>query len=99
MTIGISLKIDVTKLDKSRFYKGNKGTYADLTVFIDTDKPDEYGNHGGISESLSKEEREGGAKPHYVGNAKVFYNPVSSGQSSSAQSIQEDDFESDSIPF
>lgn len=32
MKIGVNLKIDVTKLDKSRFFKGAKGTYADLSV-------------------------------------------------------------------
>jgi len=36
MKIGVNLKIDVTKLDKSRFFKGAKGTYADLSVYLDT---------------------------------------------------------------
>jgi hypothetical protein len=33
--IGITLNIDVTKIDKTRLYAGHKGTYLDLTTFID----------------------------------------------------------------
>ena len=33
--IGITLNIDVTKIDKTRLYSGHKGTYLDLTTFID----------------------------------------------------------------
>ena len=45
-TIGVNLSIDVSKLDKSRLYKGAKGTYANLTVFIDSN-PDQFGKNGG----------------------------------------------------
>jgi len=31
--IGINISIDVTKIDKSRLFKGKKGTYMDLTTF------------------------------------------------------------------
>ena len=56
--LGISIKIDVTKIDKSRIFEGSKGKYLDLTTFIDTDNPGQYGDHGFISQSTSKEERD-----------------------------------------
>ena len=72
--IGISIKIDVTKIDKARLYKGAKGTYLDLTTFIDTDNPDQYDNHGFISQSVTKEERDQNTQTPILGNSKVFYN-------------------------
>lgn len=65
----ISGKIDVTKLDKSKFFKGKKGIYADI-VLIDTPNG-EYGDFV-IVQGVSKEEREAGVKGAILGNAKVF---------------------------
>lgn len=73
MKIGISISVDVTKIDKARIFEGKKGKYLDLTTFIDTDKDDEYGNHGFISQSTKKEERERGVQTPILGNCKVFY--------------------------
>ena len=55
--IGVSLKIAVNKIDKERLFKG-KNTYLDATVFIDLGDADEYGNHGMITQDVSKEEKE-----------------------------------------
>ena len=74
MKIGISIKIDVTKIDKSRLFKGEKGTYLDLTMFLDTDNPSQWGDHGFISQSVSKEEKAQGVQTPILGNGKVFYN-------------------------
>ncbi len=71
--IGISISIDVTKIDKARLYKGKKGTYLDLTTFIDTEQADQYDNHGFITQSPSKDEREQKVKMPILGNCKVFY--------------------------
>ena len=49
MKIGVSISIDVTKILKERLYQGKKGTYLDMTTFIDTDQADQYENHGFIS--------------------------------------------------
>ena len=106
MKIGISISIDVTKLDKSRFYKGKKGTYADLTTFVNLDEVDQYDNNGFISQSQTKEERESGAeRTPILGNCKVFYRD----DSNSHEQRQEDYekgaaqakavFEEDDIPF
>ena len=73
MKVGISVRIDVTKIDKTRLYKGAKGTYLDLTTFLDTDQKDQYENNGFISQSVDKEEREQGVKTPILGNVKVFF--------------------------
>lgn len=74
MKIGVNLKIDVTKLDKTKFFKAKTGAvYADLTVFIDPNHEDQYGYHGGITQALTKDERDANVKPKYLGNAKVFW--------------------------
>jgi hypothetical protein len=73
MKIGVSLKIDVTKIDKEKLYKGAKGTYLDATAFIDLDNQSQYGDNGMITQSLSKEERQAGRKGEILGNTKVFF--------------------------
>jgi len=62
-------RIDVTKINKSRLFKGKKGTYLDF-VIIDTPNS-EYGD-AMIVESISKEERDAGNKGTILGNIKEF---------------------------
>ena len=101
MKIGISLKIDVTKIDKARLYKGAKGTYLDLTTFIDTEVADQYENHGFISQSVDKEEREAKVQTPILGNVKVFYTEGSQGgsqhsnQNSAPQQQAQEGFDED----
>lgn len=102
MKVGISVRIDVTKIDKSRLYKGAKGTYLDLTTFVDTAVADQYENNGFISQSLTKEERDAGQKTPILGNVKVFYTDGESAPSNSGkvkQVMQEADLLEDDIPF
>ena len=97
MKVGISVRIDVTKIDKSRLYKGAKGTYLDLTTFVDTEKQDQYENNGFISQSLTKEEREAKYQTPILGNVKVFYtDSTTTAPAVAAMSIEELD---DDIPF
>ena len=101
MKVGISLRIDVTKIDKSRLYKGAKGTYLDLTTFVDTMVTDEYDNNGRINQSLTKEEREAKVQTPILGNVKVFYTDGQQAPQQSApqqQAPQSDSFDED-IPF
>lgn len=70
--VGVSIKIDVTKIDKSLLYKGAKGAYLDATVFID-DTPDKYGNNGMVTQDVSKEAKSSGEKGPILGNVKVFW--------------------------
>jgi len=73
MKIGVNIKLDVTKLNKERFFQGKKGKYVDLTAFIDTEQTGEYGDNGTVSQSTSKEERQNGTRLPICGNVKVFY--------------------------
>ncbi len=94
MKVGINVSIDVTKIDKSRLFQGQKGTYLSMTTFVDTEETDQYDNNGFISESTSKDERDSGVKGTILGNCKVFY---TDGQSQQSQQPIPDD--SDLIPF
>lgn len=105
MKIGLSIRIDVTKIDKARLYKGEKGTYLDLTTMIDLDEKDQYENNGFIAQSTSKEEREQGVKTPILGNSKVFWRdenpqqrPPVSGTNVQQPNPQAVPFD-DSIPF
>ncbi len=65
----ISISIDVTKIDKARLYKGEKGTYLNADLWIN-DEPDKFGNDGSISMAQSKEEREAKVPKIYIGKGK-----------------------------
>lgn len=107
MRLGVSVRIDVTKIDKSRLFKGEKGTYLDLTTFIDTEEKDKYDNHGFISQSTTKDERTAGVQTPILGNVRVFHRE-GMGQSTPQQQPQSEqagpdygggeDY-SDDIPF
>ena len=97
MKIGVSIKLDVTKIDKTRLFKGQKGVYLDLTTFIDLKGEDQYGNHGFVSQSVSKEEKNNGVQTPILGNCKVFYTDEQR-QSAPEQQPVPDDMNS-GIPF
>ena len=82
--VGVNLKIDVSKIDKSKLFKGQKGVYLDAQVFVDLDEFDQYGNSGMITQAVSKDERQAGQQGAILGNAKVFWSD--SGQSPQGQS-------------
>ncbi|PHS02456.1 MAG: hypothetical protein COA78_21280 [Blastopirellula sp.] len=72
--IGISIKIDVKKIDKARLFAAQSGaSYLDLTMFLDPDNEGQYGDHGFITQSTSKEEREQQVQMPILGNGKIFY--------------------------
>ena len=62
----LTAKIDVTKIIKAYLFKGKKGTYLDLTIWIN-DQPDQYGNDASIEQRVPK-----GADKNYIGNGKFF---------------------------
>ena len=68
----INLKIDVTKLDKEKFFQGEKGTYANLVVAENRDGESQYGDTHYVYEQQSQEERLNKATKNYVGNGKEF---------------------------
>ena len=65
----INLKIDVSKIDKSRLFQGKKGTYLDA-VLIETPNS-QYAEYM-IVESITKEEREAGKKGTIIGDGKTL---------------------------
>lgn len=100
--IGVSIKIDVSKIEKDRLYKGQKGTYLDATAFIDLDELDQYGNSGMVTQDVSKEEREQGAQGAILGNTKVFWKGEGQARSNPSRQSQQppmDDGMDDDIPW
>ena len=69
--MNIKINIDVTKLDKSHFFKGKKGTYCELIIW-ERDEPDQYGNEFTVQQGISKEARDSGTKGEFVGNGKAM---------------------------
>lgn len=95
MKVGLNLSIDVTKLEKERFVKGKKGTYANLTTFVDIDNKDQYDNNGFINQSITKEERSNGVQTPILGNVRVIFRED---QGSASMPSKQQDLEED-VPF
>jgi hypothetical protein len=91
-----TLNIDVTKIDKAEIFVGKKGKYINLALIgNEGDEPDQWGNHGFISQEISKERRDAGERSPIVGNFKLP--KVSARQPvEDVRNVAEDD---DSIPF
>lgn len=85
----IQIKLNLSKVDKDRLFKGEKGVYLDATLFL-SDEADQYGNHGMIVQSSTKEEREAGYESPILGNAKVS-------DKQSSRPLTQD--EKDDLPF
>ena len=69
----ISIKVDVTKLDKNKFFKSDKGAvYADLDVWINEDEEEDW-KKVSINQSQTKEEREAKAQKTFCGNGKLLF--------------------------
>ncbi len=97
--VGLRLKIDVTKIDKTHLFKGQKGTYLDATIFVDLDQQDQYGNNGMITQSW----KDAGKETPILGNGAIFWREESAPAQSSAnpqsQGGQPNFDDSDEIPF
>lgn len=89
----VTLKIDVSKIEKERLFKGQKGTYLDAVVFLDTEA-DQYGNNGMIVQSVSKEERDAGKRGAILGNARIIGAPVAPEEVTAGDEEEDDD-----LPF
>lgn len=63
----LTLKIDVTKFDKTAFHKGEKGTYAKIAVFVN-DEEDQYGQFGMVKQDIGKERNDTGERSPILGN-------------------------------
>ena len=66
-----NISINLNKVDKSRLTKDKNGnSWLNLSGFVN-EIPDDYGNNGFITQSQTKEEREGGKKLPILGNFKL----------------------------
>lgn len=99
MKIGFSASIDVTKIDKAKLVKGEKGTYLNITCFFDPHNKDKYDNNGMITQSVSKEERESGNRGAILGNTKVFFVEDGDSQSIENKDVKSIDEMEDDIPW
>lgn len=68
----IKCKLNVSKIDKSKLFKGEKGTYLDITLLENRDGVDQYGNLFMVVQDVSKADREAGVKGAILGNGKVI---------------------------
>ena len=69
----VSIKVDVTKLDKSKFFKADSGAvYADLDVWINEDEQEDW-KKVSINQSQTKEERDAKEKKTFCGNGKLLF--------------------------
>ena len=98
MKVGVKIKLDVTKIEKLRLFKGQKGTYLDATVFIDVDTKDQYDNNGMITQDVSKDEKASGVKGPILGNVQVFWTDSQAPQQQAPQAPPQDNFDED-LPF
>lgn len=74
----IKAKIDVTLIDKSRFYIGKPSKrdghipkYCSIAI-IELPQADQFGNTHMVVEDVTKQEREAGKKGTILGNGKEF---------------------------
>lgn len=66
-------RIDVSKITKEKIFKGKKGSWLPLVIWLN-DEPNQYGNIISVQEETNKEEREAGKKANYLGNFKEAVN-------------------------
>lgn len=84
----ITASIDVTKIDKSLLISGKKGTYLNVSIWIN-DAPDQFGNDVSIQQKTDQ-----AAAKIYLGNGKT-YNPEAKVEN---KSVEAKVF-SDDLPF
>tara|TARA_R110000868_G_C10621760_1_gene742366 strand:- start:151 stop:465 length:315 start_codon:yes stop_codon:yes gene_type:complete len=67
----ITLKIDVSKIDKAHLFKGAKGTYLDVAIWPNKEGAGQYGDTHYAVQQVTKELRESGVRGPIIGNATV----------------------------
>lgn len=91
----IIIKINASLIDKAHLFKGAKGTYLDLVVQL-KDEPNQYGDHGMVTQGVSKEMRAAGVRGAILGNAKIMADLQE--KPAAAKAVIEEDL-SDDLPF
>jgi hypothetical protein len=68
-----TIKIDLSKIDKTKIYEGKNGSkYYELNLSIN-DTTDQYGNNVQVSNPQTKEQRDAKEPRTFYGNGKVFW--------------------------
>jgi hypothetical protein len=70
-----TIRINVTKIDKSAIYEGKNGKYVDLVMFENREGEDQYGNLGFVTQGIGKERRLAGERGPIIGNWKEIGAP------------------------
>jgi hypothetical protein len=65
-----TIKINVTRIDKTALFPGKNGKYLDLVLWENKDGRDQYGNDGFVTQDIGKERRLAGEKGPILGNWK-----------------------------
>jgi len=65
----IAVSVDVSKIDKTKLHRGQKGVYLDVILMP---RDDQYGNHYMAVQSLPKEDRDRGERGAILGNGKFI---------------------------
>ena len=73
MSTIVNASLDLSKIEKSKIIKGKKGSYINVTMFIN-DEVDQYGNNASVIMSQTKEEREAKTPRVYLGNGRTVGN-------------------------
>jgi hypothetical protein len=94
----IAVSIDVTKLDKSKFVTGKKGTYANLTISLN-DEPDQYNNDVSVWEGQTEDERKSKVDRNFLGNGKVVWSSEGQTQQHKQSKKASKEEEHDLLPF
>lgn len=88
----IFAKIDVKKIDKTKLFKGERGTYLDIAIWLN-DTPDKYGNDISIQQKTSQ-----GESKIYLGEGKFFVKRDEAPATTQTATLPENK-ELDDLPF
>ncbi len=76
----LNVSINLSKVDKAKIIKGQKGSYLNLTIEV-KDEKDQYDNDVSTWQAQEKSERESGQHRNYLGDGRIIW----TGQSQQAQ--------------
>lgn len=91
-----TVKINVSKIDRSAIFEGKNGKYLDLVLW---DKPDTYGNDGFVTQDIGKGRREAGERGPILGNWKESQRREQASQPANRASEPVSHADHDDIPF
>jgi hypothetical protein len=97
----ISAKLNVSKIEKDKMFKGREGTYLDITLLSNKGGKDAYGNDGMIVQDLGKEARLAGKRGQILGNYRILDGgaPRAAAQAGPAAPENQEPPETDDVPF